>query len=320
MDFRKSALFSIIIGGVFSIGSLILFVFKTTDLNVNNPISTNIFADFGSLIGGIVGTVFSLAGILLLIQNINLQEQFFLRQQIESRFFELIKIHRENSSEITIKDRSGKKVFLSLQKELFECFKLVKEVNQQFNISEKLLLNVTYQVFFYGAVGEISQQILKDNLREYPGDFVNQLFKAFEDKQKKIQKEFDYKPFEGHQSRLGHYFRHLFQSVKYIDNQPKNLLSYEQKYQYVKSLRAQLSNPEQVILFFNSISDLGKAWELDEEIKDPNYRLITKYNLIKNIPLGYSNLIDIRTYYPDIFYEGQREVTKKRKELSKIYS
>ena len=41
-----------------------------------------------------------------------------------------------------------------------------------------------------------------------------------------------YKPFEGRVSNLSHYIRHLFQTVKYIDEQTDNLLSYSDKYYY----------------------------------------------------------------------------------------
>src|SRR5690606_14384085 len=95
------------------------------------------------------------------------------------------------------------------------------------------------------------------------------------------------KYYGGHQYKLGHYFRHLFQTVKYIDE--KTILNYDEKYDYMKTLRAQLSTIEQYIVFFNSLSFMGRAWEFDNIVDDTSNKhrdkwLITKYNFLKNIP------------------------------------
>jgi hypothetical protein len=65
-----------------------------------------------------------------------------------------------------------------------------------------------------------------------------------------------YTPFEGHQSRLGHYYRHLFQTIIFVNSQKLNI----NKYEYVKMLRSQLSIHEQALLFINSFTDLGDDW------------------------------------------------------------
>jgi hypothetical protein len=113
------------------------------------------------------------------------------------------------------------------------------------------------------------------------------------------------KYYGGHQFRLGHYFRHLFQSFKFIDEQ--NNLSEPEKYSYAKMMRAQLSYYEQALLFVNSVSHLGMKWELDSEFNPisgikPKY--ITRYNLIKNLQGSHFNGVKFKRYYPDISYEN----------------
>lgn len=116
------------------------------------------------------------------------------------------------------------------------------------------------------------------------------------------------KYYNGHQHRLGHYFRHLFQSYKYLNNQ--NDLTSEENYFFGKTLRAQLSTYEQAILFFNSISSIGMKWEYTPDHNSDNrdsdkYKLITRYNLIKNLP-GYHFLgIKYENYYPRVQFEGE---------------
>lgn len=116
------------------------------------------------------------------------------------------------------------------------------------------------------------------------------------------------KPYEkyygGHQFRLGHYFRHLFQSYKYLNEHPD--LNDGEKYRYGKMLRAQLSTYEQALIMFNSISTLGMKWEFTPELPtSPKIKtnLITTYNLIKNLPGEHLYGIKYKTYYKNVDYE-----------------
>lgn len=136
------------------------------------------------------------------------------------------------------------------------------------------------------------------------------------EKAKEYYYKSDYvKYYGGHQYQLGHYYRHLFQTFHFINVQ-KNL-KFPEKYFYAKTLRAQLSTHEQFLLFINSLSILGLVWDLtpeipikkwyqsDKELVDDN-RLITKYNLIKNIPGKEIFGIAYRDYYPDVEYEHMK--------------
>ncbi|WP_298717098.1 putative phage abortive infection protein, partial [Chitinophaga sp.] len=124
------------------------------------------------------------------------------------------------------------------------------------------------------------------------------------------------KYYGGHQFRLGHYFRHLFQTVKYVDEQP--FLKYKDKYGYIKTLRAQLSTYEQALLFLNSLSIIGRIWEYSPEYKKSNLKLIdsvrklnkqfiTKYNLIKNLPGDTIYGIPFKQFYPNVEFEFDRK-------------
>lgn len=123
---------------------------------------------------------------------------------------------------------------------------------------------------------------------------------------------------DGHQSRLSHYFRHLYQTIKYIDEQPNELLSYSDKYFYIKTLRAQMTTHEQVLFLYNSLSEMGVNWEFAQT--DDNRKLITKYNLIKNIPIGFTGLIDCRSFYPNVAYEFYNYNLDARNQLEKKYN
>lgn len=104
----------------------------------------------------------------------------------------------------------------------------------------------------------------------------------------------------GHHLRLGHYFRHLYAVVDYVNSQSK--LSEEEKYEYVKMIRTQLSNTEQMIIMANSLSDMGKEWEMFKKNSDDT-PFITRYNFIKNIPEKEVFGFNYRIVYPDVNYE-----------------
>jgi hypothetical protein len=110
------------------------------------------------------------------------------------------------------------------------------------------------------------------------------------------------KYYDGQQYRLGHYFRHLYQSFKFIDEQ--EILGEEEKYGYAKILRAQLSPHEQGLLFVNSLSRIGFNWEY-KTLSTEKTGLITKYNLIKNLPGTRLFDIKFKNYYPEVNYENQ---------------
>ena len=76
---------------------------------------------------------------------------------------------------------------------------------------------------------------------------------------------------------LGRYYRHLFQIVSFVDKQPDNLFDEEGwKEDYLSILRSQMSDYEQMLLYYNAQSSHGKAWD------ERHY--IEKYKMIKNIP------------------------------------
>ena len=100
----------------------------------------------------------------------------------------------------------------------------------------------------------------------------------------------------GHEFRLGHYLRHLYSTVYYIDSQDK--LTIEEKCDYVRLLRTQLSNTEQILFFANSLTEIGWYWELLGKES-----FITKYGLIKNISQKEIFGISYQKVYPNVLYE-----------------
>lgn len=369
-----------------------LYFFKKISFEYNyelqNPTDMSSTGQVGDFIGGIVGTIFSLAGFLILILTLNEQTKFAYKERFESKFFDLLKLHRENIQEMQSESKNGRKElhdifgqFLKCRQEIMFFFKRKKDfhiykdeyiiklkqslekTNANIDLVSLAKLNIPYLIIFYG-LGAEGKETLRNQLKSrYKSEFYEPILeflamkpikeskyynrwktlhkiadkknreKAFEIVRKLrnnpnytdeafpniiIKAENNKYPnnyikfYGGHQYKLGHYFRHLFQTFTFI-NEQKNL-SPEEKYFYAKTLRAQLSTAEQSLLFVNSISHLGLVWDLAPNIRKNNNsffqqkrlkdkRLITKYNLIKNLPSESIFGITYRDYYPEVDYE-----------------
>jgi len=277
--------------------ALILYfaLFKGPFNDYSFQINPDLALNFGGFIGGIVGPIFSLAGVFMLFETLIYQRTTFQKQQFENRYFELLKIHRENVAEMihippdSTKPVQGRRVFVAMRKQFGEIYGQVCKIieGSKYSFTGRDKVNISYLVLFFG-VGETSKYVLEHYIYQNYANYkevIDQVVYVF---------AFDAKH-DGHQSRLGHYFRHLFQTVKFIDKE--SCLSESEKYFYVKTLRAQLSTFELAIFFFNSLSDFGKPWSMGKT------NLIEKYHFIKNIPAKFTFGIDPKTYYPNVKYE-----------------
>lgn len=377
--------------GLVLVGCVILACFlnkaSVDGLVIANNVHTDyqITGQFGDFVGGVVGTFFALSGTLLIYLNFKEQTKENKRSAFEASFFEMIRLYRDNVSELKyVKNNNGnntiyenRQVLREIFKEFIDCYREIKkfsnsrdekyyfnstyakklkeitlEANIKANIIEMAIIDLAFMIVFFGLSSE-GEQIIKSNIqKKYNRDYYYKLIYFIKLKPKRsnterynnwirllslnskeyhavidalyssrkntkgisptIQLASDFKmelPYDkyygGHQFRLGHYFRHLFQSYKYLNNHPD--LQDKEKYEYGKMYRAQLSTYEQALLLVNSISSLGMKWELTpENTASPknSTKLITKYNLIKNLPGKHLSGIRYATYYPNVSYES----------------
>ena len=287
----------IILGGLITINLIFLAdVYRETDtLNIEGA------AQLGDFVGGFIGSIFTLISIILLYSTLKDQRTSSTIEKFETKYFELIKMHRENVAEMGLKEHLGKKIFVILVREFREILKITtkvsKECNQKFN--QKELFIISYYALFFG-VGPNSSRMLKSSLINYDQDFVNKFEKALNNsetkKTVKDNRDLKYVPFEGHQSRLGHYYRHLYQTICYVDNQKSKI----DKYEYVKTIRAQLTTHEQALLFINCLTPIGKIWW--------EKGLLLRYRFVQNIPYRFfdeETEIEMLDFFPKDYFEWQ---------------
>tara|TARA_R110002050_G_scaffold300768_1_gene472376 strand:- start:8000 stop:8920 length:921 start_codon:yes stop_codon:yes gene_type:complete len=271
---------NVLVTGIIFLGiSIILFIWQDWTFNIKNVINTQKISQFGDFVGGLIGSLWALAGVILfyvalteqrndfktnrevlntqaeaLKQQINefelqrkelsetrkiyqIQSETLKKQQFESTFFNLINLHHQIVNSIDLKS-TGKAGF----------------VNTNMNASEITTGRDCFVKFTSG---------LKN---VYSGNVENT--KSFIDERQLINKSYlEY--YEKHQSDLGHYFRNLYHIIKFIYNS-----EVENKKTYIGLVRAQLSNDELVMLFYNCISDYGAKKFMP---------MAHEYNLFKNL-------------------------------------
>ena len=257
--------------------------------------------ELGDFVGGYVGTFFTLLGVVLVVRTLRSQVEASEREHFETKYFELLKMHRDNVAEFELPGATGMKVFVLMIRELRCVLDVVRRIATQSNqkLDQRELLTIAYYCLFFG-VGPNSSRMLKISLSKFNASFVDAVERELNNERTKstFQKDrnFNFTPFEGHQSRLGHYYRHLYQMVKYVDQQ---LIEID-KYEHVKTIRAQLSTHEQALLLINSLTRVGNPWWQNG--------FIVTYRLVQNIPHDFfdkTTELDTSTLFNPGYFEWE---------------
>ncbi|GEM_PF-479439 len=296
-----------------------------------NPINYNGNGQLGDLISGTTMPFIAFAGIILTfiafyiqyLANVKLKKDIDIGR-IETKYYEMLKIHNENLKGIKVSENFiGRIAFEKLFFEYkyiffvvaFEYLKM-KEENNINEFSKSEIGNIAYKLFFHGIKMESNSVInylfsekdkgLVDIVIPYldrkRGEFIKHKNppneQSFSDSKDCFDElfvyTFEYIPFNGYSAQLSQYYRHLFQTVKYIDKQDDLIIEFKDKYKYIMTIRAQLSNYEQLMLYYNSLSVFGWPWNKEENDFIQNYRLI------RNIPLPLATFgVDPQKMYKD---------------------
>lgn len=300
--------------------------------------------EIGDTIGGVMSPFIAISGVLLTflafyIQykanrlqqqlfriELNEQKEQFRKTQFENQFYEMVRLHKENVNEFeinlvkTINNSDGKSVLIEekikgrkvldyLTKELELCYYVAKR-----NFPEedfRVLINEAYGVFYHGINSKVlTQHRFYEELYQIRGLHEKHNYSSLreimhEKYGENWESDLYYPLFKGYSSQLAHYYRHLFQTVKFVTTRDEKLLSYEEKRKYLRILRAQLSNQEQVMLFYNWLSTFGKQWENESNKFFTDYRMI--HNIYQDLMISDIDLEKIFSRYDDYKKEENRE-------------
>ncbi|CAI1721666.1 Uncharacterised protein [Serratia fonticola] len=230
--------------------------------------------------GGLISTlIFQSASINQAKKESDEQDNRYKKQQIENTFFRMLDIHSDLVKEIDLKRveslitvASGRDAFTIFHKKLKVLHKAARTISSR---SENYPLEASSLNFY---------TFCKKNKQNVP---------ASKDDNELNVIGFAYTSFwNEHRADLGHYFRFLFNLIKYIDTSE---LNDTEKLRYVKIVRAQLSDYETVIIFYNALS-----WMSVNKFKP----LIEKYTILDNLPDDLIFDINHKKFFEESAFKG----------------
>lgn len=293
-----------IIAAFFGLLGFILFlfiVFNKAYFSTSFQIDSDLASKFGDFLGGFIGTLFAIASTLLILVTLIKQHIDNKKSQTGSNFFKMLDYHTENVKQLSIshitptKEKKegkieGRRAFVIFKLQLNELLGVVNKIKNDLNLelTDEETIDIVYVSFYYG-IDKDWKKFTENKFSRYKrgNEIAKLLLKAKNSHSKKIGRT--------NQTSLSSYFRNLYNAVKLIDSD--EYLTTEEKKQYMKILRSQLSNPELYVFFFNIVSRFGKKW------KENGY--IEKYELIKNIPLGYLGDYNPKDFFSMTYEEDE---------------
>lgn len=290
------------------------------NFHYGGALNSELAARYGDFIGGYFGTVALIVSVALVVVTYRNQAFHAKVSEFESQFFELLRYHRDNMTEIEVDGISGRRAFVSFLREWKLLLPLIDDSAAL--VKEKLAPcergKLAYIAFFNGS-GPNARRTLEDMAvkRGFTRAITGRLVEIMSDERREARiakasrdslwevfltrglgkgalhekPPLQYIPFEGHHSRLAHYYRHLFHLVKYAeDSAPQGLAG-----EYVDLVAAQLTTHEQALLALHAASFGGK-WK--------KYDYLQKYDMIKDIPDQFLKVeeFDIRAEFPKVAY------------------
>lgn len=285
-----------IIGITFAI-SFCFIVFNKAyfRLDPNLGIDVELASKFGDFVGGFIGTLFAFLSILIVAYSILKQTCENRKNNVKSMFFQMIDYHYKNLEQIEVRKperrdviEKGKRGFVAFKIQINRLLQELYTVNNthQLQLNAHDIACIAYMVFYYG-LSETWKEFFEEKIQCYDcrETIINELLKY-------STKNPECRLCQANHTVLSAYFRNMYNAIKLIDCE--SAFNTKEKEELVKIYRAQLSNPELYVLFFNVISPFGKKWR--------DKKFMQKYRLLKNVPKGYLDGYDPKKYF-NITYE-----------------
>lgn len=244
--------------------SILIYIFTLIDLPFAKVPED--FGTFGDYVGGIIGTLVGLIGIIFLYRTYRIQLDISAQQelkqesqQFETAFFALLGQQRD-----ILQNISGEFINNQGDRHIEVGAKFINTIRMDLAIR---LLELSYE-----------PEVLEKEKINILKVRVNSIYLDL---------------YKNHVEQLGHYFRHLYHLIKFIDSHCSS-----NPQSYVDIVQAQMTTDELYLSAINGISQFGRKKFLP---------LLEKYHFFENLMIEES---DVGNDLIDIFYP-----TTKRKNI-----
>ena len=246
---EKFAIRILIIGLVFFVIAIVLFLWRDSNFNINNSIDFEKVSYFGGFIGGVVGSIWALAGVVLFYVALKEQRKEFNLQLEELKSTKEIYELQSN----TLKIQQFESTFFNLIN-LLSVMRDKIEIDKT-TYSSGVASNSKLQ-------GEIALISIYENLK--PTYFQN--FSTGDSELINIKRT--YHAFTQIFDNLNSYFKTLLNILEFCDN-----INISNKKIYYQLLKAQITSIESSFIFYHGLSGVDNL----------KYH-IEKYGLLWNFP------------------------------------
>lgn len=268
--------FLIIIGIIFIFLAIVLFTYKANLFNFNVGIDPAIFGQFGDIVGGVIGSLWALAGVILFYVGLTEQRKAIqLNEKALLKQIEALTVQKDEMQLMRNEYSMAREVFTQ-QKEALKSQANTAKI-QQFESNFYSLINIYTNITkrFFGEDGDLTK--ITNDLRNIE-DISN---KDFKDRIGLVIKHY-ISIYQKDKDKISHYLKTVYRIYKIIDEESS--FTENQRFFYSKIIRSQFTEEELFIIYYNSHSKYGT-----------NFRtLILKYNLLKH--LSFMSKIEVAEY------------------------
>ena len=231
--------------------AVLLFVVDVILVNSNSTIS-GVFGDF---FGGVLNPIFTFLTFLGLIVTIVIQRQdlklsrveyektaeALATQSVENTFFNMLDLHHKITEDLKFDLAS-----LSENKYLKKVQGFRSGLHDEFTSEGRAVFDAVLKFLSSESASPHQTKTRYQHLQE------------------------------GHNHVLGHYFRNLYQTMKFIDGFEDSVVSRARKFKYASILRAQLSTKELALLFINCLDGICDKGQFKN--------LVIRYAMLEHLP------------------------------------
>ncbi|NVZ13708.1 MULTISPECIES: putative phage abortive infection protein [unclassified Pseudomonas] len=240
---------------------------------------------------------FAFAGIIFTIfmQNRELKQTKLMleeqlkdsnKQRFDSTFFQLLALHNDITSKLSDIEARGREAFRSFHARIilsdpdFRCYPALQKLDREEIRRVKDAKIIIEEAGKKLDSADISN--LQTSLEEGVASLDNYLDDSLPLQERKIRHAYT-KAAELHVDNYSHYFRNLYHTLRYIKESP--LIEESERSQYAKYVRSQLSEPELLCLFYNSLTKVELPGREKMELGYPKMgRLLYHFDILQNLP------------------------------------
>lgn len=313
---EKNSKYLLWLGLILFIIGIGLFFWKET-VSVNSQVNSEKIAQLGDFIGGIVGSLWSLAGVILFYVALTEQRgdiqvnRKALEAQVEALKQQTLEFELQRKelyeTRIVFKEQSETLKIQRFENTFFQLLNLHHELVDKLNFTDTRGMGTHYnfekRAVITKAYEELNTKIEFANyieIENFEGKLETQNTKptSFEEAEKRLKEAYTKFYFDDFNQILSHYFRHIYHVFKFIYK--SELIDNSKKQFYATLVRAQLSSDELYLILYNSIHK-GLGY--------PNFLfLIKEYDIMQNFDF---RLIEKNPYHTEIYYRKKLGVENK---------